>query len=119
MSAICRTTSISDLLRTFVANHAWFLATWVFIGIVSAYDAYLVVRYRDMILQAEENPVCLLLIRMDHEHLSVFLTAKFVATCLVLLTLLALYRAWRRFARPIVAGVASFQLALLVYLCVG
>jgi hypothetical protein len=86
------------------------------IGLISAYDAYLVRVYQSVILDIEQNPICAMLIRCDPQTLSYFVLAKAVGTALVLLALAALF-AWRRkLALPVVAGVTMFQLGLLVYL---
>lgn len=92
------------------------MLAWCFIGVVSIYDAYLVVIYRTVITRLERNPVCLYLINLDPESLSYFLFGKFLGTVIVLSTMAMIYRYRKRWATPIFASVASFQLGLLLYL---
>jgi hypothetical protein len=86
------------------------------IGLISAYDAYLVKVYSSFILDIERNPVCALLIRCDAEYLTYFVLAKATGTILVLIALTILFAWRRRLALPVVTGVTVFQLGLLVYL---
>src|SRR5690606_28116592 len=41
-------------LRSWLGAHYWWL--WTFVGVVSLYDAWLVVVFREMIHQTERNP---------------------------------------------------------------
>ncbi|MCA9074316.1 MAG: hypothetical protein KDA93_04735 [Planctomycetaceae bacterium] len=66
----------------------WYWLLLIFIGAVSIYDAYLTYAFRLEILDMEENPIGLMLIRLEPERLRYFFFAKAVGTCLVL-TLLA------------------------------
>jgi hypothetical protein len=86
------------------------------IGVISAYDAYLVKVYRAVILDMEQNPICAMLIRCDPHYLSYFVLAKAAGTVCVLVVLAALFARRRRLALPVVSGVTVFQLGLLVYL---
>jgi hypothetical protein len=92
-----------------------FVSVWLFVGLVSAYDAYLVVLYAESILGMEQNPICRYLIERD-TGLTLFLQAKGAGTCTVLAILGALYLRRQRQAQFIAGGVALFQLVLLWYL---
>jgi hypothetical protein len=93
-----------------------FVALWLFVGLVSLYDAYLVVLYSSTILDLEQNPICRYLIQRGDGNLTLFLRAKAAGTCTVLATLAALYLRNQRFGQLIALGVAAFQLGLLWYL---
>lgn len=88
----------------------------LFVAAVSVYDAYLVVKYKNVILDTEQNPICLYLISLDVRNMSVFLPAKFVGTMCVIMVLTGLYRQERQMWFPVTAGLATFQLWLLCYL---
>lgn len=96
----------------------YFLAMSV-IGSISVYDAYLVRLYRASIHDYERNPLCLMLIRWEPQHLTYFFLAKAGGTCVVLVLLGMLYAWRRRLALPVVTGVVAFQLALLGFLNTG
>lgn len=93
-----------------------FLLMWLFVGLVSAYDAWLVVKYWDTILLLERNPVCAYLIRLGNGHSDIFLRAKTSGTLAVLSILAGLYRNNRRMAYAVTAALSGFQLGLLAYL---
>jgi hypothetical protein len=95
---------------------ALFYSALATIGLISAYDAYLVKVYKSFILDIERNPICAMLIRWDQQYLSYFVLAKATGTILVLLALTALFAWRRRLALPVASGVTIFQFALLVYL---
>lgn len=95
---------------------AWFWTLWCFIGIASAFDAWLVHRFVDSIFEMEQNPVCLFLIELDAEHLSVFLPAKALGTLSVLSILRLIFVRRRKYSLPITWGVAAYQAGLVVYL---
>lgn len=95
---------------------AWFVFTWMFVGLVSVYDAYLVVKFHRVILHVEQNPICRFLIELDVQQLSWFLLAKGAGTLLVLATLVGLYYLRPRWAYPIAFSLGAFQLGLLFYL---
>lgn len=94
----------------------WFPAMCLFVAVVSFYDAYLVVKYDNVILETEQNPVCRYLISLDVQNMSVFLPAKFAGTSFVILILTNMYRRERQMWFPVTAGLATFQLWLLCYL---
>ncbi|HWB12438.1 MAG TPA: hypothetical protein VG826_24650 [Pirellulales bacterium] len=96
-----------------------FFAMWVFVGLVSAYDAWLVIKYWESIVQLEQNPFCQYLIAVGEGDWSIFLRAKTGGTVAVLSVLAGLYRSNRRLALPVTAAVSLFQLGLLAYLTFG
>ena len=97
----------------------WFMVMWWTIGAVSAYDAYLVVRYNDVILELERNPVCRYLIEQNDGDPALFLVAKATGTAVVLTVLLGIRACGDRSASAITASVATFQLSLLAYLALA
>ena len=92
----------------------FFRAACVFIGLVSLYDALLVVEYRYGI--SEENPVCRYLIGLAPETLTFFLAGKFVGTTLVISILVAISKFRFGWACLIAFALVVFQIGLLFYL---
>ena len=99
-----------------VSAVTYFLSSWLAIGVISAYDAYLVKVSRPVILSLERNPVCAMLIHWDPHRLSYFFLAKTTGTVTVLAVLLVLYCRRPRLAMPVTTGVLAFQVGLLLYL---
>ena len=87
-----------------------------FIAAVSLYDAALVLYYSDCIVYLEENPVGLFLITCNDGNPSLFVAVKLLGTGIVVATLLRLFARFKNLAFPVVTGVASVQMALLLYL---
>jgi hypothetical protein len=98
---------------------AGFFAMWFFVGLVSAYDAWLVIKYWESIPELEKNPFCQYLIALGAGDSSIFLRAKTGGTVAVLSVLAWLYRNNRRLALPVTAAVSLFQFGLLLYLTFG
>jgi len=99
--------------------HGWapfFTSALLFVGAVSFYDGYLVVRTGDMIEDFEKNPVGLYLIKIDNGSPSVFLRVKAAGTILVLAGLSFLRRRSKRLASPIAFALFAFQTGLLIFL---
>jgi hypothetical protein len=94
----------------------FFTSALLFVGAVSFYDGYLVVRTGDMIEDFEKNPVGLYLIKIDNGSPSVFLRVKAAGTILVLAGLSFLRRRSKRLASPIAFGLFAFQTGLLIFL---
>ena len=92
-------------------RHVIFVAAWVFIAAVSAYDAYLTALYANNLV--EQNPVGRCLIQAGGVPL--LLAVKFFGTSVALAALLALYERGR-LGVQVVIGVAVCQLLLLWYL---
>ena len=93
-----------------------FTAILIYVGAVSVYDGYLVIRTGDLIRDCEQNPVGLLLINCNGGDPSLFLAVKAVGTLIVLSTLEILNRRSQRIACPVSLAVALFQSGLLIFL---
>lgn len=93
-----------------------FAALVAFIGGVSAYDGYLVIRTGPSICQYEKNPIGLYLIEYNHGDPSIFLRLKAAGTILALSALCVLRRRSRRLASRVVVVLVLFQGALLFWL---
>jgi hypothetical protein len=93
-----------------------FAAALLFVGVVSLYDGYLVLRTGEMIEQFEKNPVGLFLIQFNGGDPSLFLALKALGTMLALALLTVLYHRAPRYAYPAASGLALFQSGLLIFL---
>jgi hypothetical protein len=93
-----------------------FIAVLFFVGGVSLYDGYLVVRTGDLIAQFEKNPVGLWLIQCDDGQPDVFLRVKAAGTVLTLAGLSLLHRHARRISVPVELALVLFQSGLLLFL---
>jgi hypothetical protein len=88
----------------------------LFVGAVSVYDGYLVLRTGDEIREYEKNPAGQWLLECNHGDPTLFLTAKGAGTLVVLTTLTVLYRRSQRIAVPVAFALCLFQAGLLVFL---
>ncbi len=104
----------SELRRVF--ESLVFAAAMLFVGAVSVYDGYLVVRTGDEIRHFEKNPVGLFLIEHNHGDPTVFLMAKAAGTAVVLAALTMLYHRSQRIAFSVASALILFQAGLLVFL---
>jgi len=104
----------SELRRLF--ESLVFAAAMLFVGAVSVYDGYLVVRTGDEIRHFEKNPVGLFLIEHNHGDPTVFLMAKAAGTLVVLAALTMLYQRSQRMAFSVASALILFQAGLLVFL---
>jgi hypothetical protein len=102
--------------RLFRLETLVFAAAMLFVGAVSVYDGYLVIRTGDEITHFEKNPVGLFLIEHNHNDPTLFLMAKAAGTSLVLAALTVLYRRSPRIAFPVASALMLFQSGLLVFL---
>jgi hypothetical protein len=93
-----------------------FAAVMLFVGAVSVYDGYLVLRTGEEICQFEKNPVGLWLLECNHGDPALFLLAKGIGTSIVLASLTVLYRRSRRIALPVAYALLVFQTGLLIFL---
>jgi hypothetical protein len=93
-----------------------FSAVVLFVGAVSVYDGYLVLRSGDEIRHFEKNPVGLFLIEHNHGNPILFLIVKAIGTCIVLSALALLYRRSQRIAFPVASALMLFQAGLLIFL---
>ncbi|HEV8001840.1 MAG TPA: hypothetical protein VGP63_18280 [Planctomycetaceae bacterium] len=105
--------------RLFRLETLVFAAAMLFVGAVSVYDGYLVIRTGDEITHFEKNPVGLFLIEHNHNDPTLFLMAKAAGTSLVLAALTVLYRRSPRIAFPVASALMLFQSGLLVFLVRG
>jgi hypothetical protein len=105
-----------DIQRRNVINWSILGCVLLFVGGVSAYDGYLVVRTGNMIGDFERNPVGLRLIELNDGDPSLFLRAKAAGTVVVLTVLAFLHVRSCRLASPISLALVVFQLALLLFL---
>lgn len=93
-----------------------FASVLLFVGAVSVYDGYLVLRTGDEIREFEKNPVGLCLIDCNHGDPTLFLIAKGIGTSIVLASLTVLYRRSQRIAFPVAYALLLFQTGLLIFL---
>jgi hypothetical protein len=93
-----------------------FMGTLAFVGAVSFYDGYLVIRTGSEIESFEKNPVGLYLIQIDNGNPDVFLRVKAAGTIVALAGLSFLRRRSRRLAGPIAFALVAFQTGLLIFL---
>ena len=93
-----------------------FPGLWMFIGLVSAFDTYLTVKFQDGLVFQEFNPLAVMLLRLDGCDPSLLIGMKFLGSIVALgfLTVLHVYN--RRLGLMVTSGLASFQLWLLGYL---
>jgi len=96
-----------------------FFALWQIIGGVSAYDAFLAMKYRDELVYMERNLLGRMLLSLNDGDPSVFLGVKFVGTTFVLGVLANVYHSRPQRGLVIAKAVATFQIALLAYLTLG
>jgi hypothetical protein len=98
-----------------VPSTRWFWPLWLFIATVSVLDTWLVVYNLSEMLLVERNIVCRALIRIDPDGLGCFLPAKATGTAAVLMILHGIYLRLERHGMLITAGVALYQLGLVLY----
>ncbi len=93
-----------------------FFVLWQIIGCVSAFDAYLAMKYRDELFEEERNPLGQLLLILNQGDPALFLGVKFMGTMMVLGILVNIYHSRPQWGLAIAKGVAAYQLSLLAYL---
>lgn len=103
---------LASALRNIVALRAM----WIFIFLVSLYDIWLVYVCRDVILQTEQNPICLALIKFDPVGMSLFTTCKIAGTLLAIAICRRLTDRSPEVGSGVTSGLAGFQGGLLMYL---
>ena len=102
-----------------VITRGWFPALWLFIGLVSAIDTFLILRFRGVIWQLERNPIGRYLIALDDGNVTVFIRAKAAGTVVVMSVLVGLYVYRRHWSLPITGSIAAFQFTLLMYVALS
>lgn len=119
----------SERLNTIVeiiAKSAWtLLVCKLVIGMVSAYDVYLTIKYVESLPSMEINPIGRWLMMLDCgpecqlSQTACFIASKFAGNFLVL-AILELVASWRKPLASLVAvAVAAFQLGLFYFLLFG
>jgi hypothetical protein len=93
-----------------------FPGLWMFIGLVSAFDTYLTVKFQECLMFHEVNPLAVMLLRLDGWDPSLLIGLKFLGSVIALGFLAALHLHNRRLGLMVTSGLASFQLWLLGYL---
>ena len=106
-------TQAAEKSRLLLAKQV-FAVSVILVAATSAYDAFLVYRYRFAV--NEQNPICAWLISLEPEYVSCFLLGKGLGTLIVVSVLIYLFRYWRRAAIPVALSLVLFQLGLMTYL---
>jgi hypothetical protein len=95
------------------------------IGSVSAFDAFLTLRYQESLSNMELNPICRWIMQLrfnkpvEGEAVALFLGLKMIGTVNVLIIIKMLFL-WRpHWGLAVGAGVTAFQLMLAAYLLAG
>ncbi len=119
------TADLNRLLGRFFCNRWSLLVCKFLIGVVSAYDIYLTVKYVEYLGTYELNPVGRWLMHLDDgpecelKQVAGFITAKFAGNFLVL-SVIEFLASWKRYlATAVAVPVVLFQLGLLFYLMFG
>lgn len=100
----------------FRGSRLTFPAMWLFIACVSTYDAYLISKYAESIWYMESNPLGRLLLHWEAGDPSLFIAVKFLGTILTLGLLTTVRQHNPRLGELVAACIATFQMALLLYL---
>src|SRR5262245_52914142 len=66
-----------------IQNWPQFFVLWQIIGCVSAYDAFLAMKYRNELSEMEQNPLGQLLLMLNDGDPALFLGVKFLGTTMV------------------------------------
>lgn len=96
-----------------------FFVLWQVIGIVSAYDAFLAMKFQAELPFMERNHLGRFLLTVEDGDPALFLATKFLGTMMVLGILANLYHTRPRWGMTVAWGVASFQVGLLAFLTLG
>lgn len=101
------------------SRYRWgFPVMWLFIGFVSAVDAYLTIRFQSGLEFLEQNPVGVLVLSLSDWNPAQFIGLKYMGSTLVLGFLTTLHARNPRRGLTVTAAVAAFQFVLLCYLLV-
>ena len=116
---------VNRALAQFFCNRWSLLVCKFLIGLVSAYDIYLTIKYVEYLGNYELNPVGRWLMQLDNgpdcelKQVAGFITAKFAGN-FIALSVIELVASWKRHLATAVAfPVVLFQLGLLYYLIFG
>ena len=92
------------------------LIMWCLIGLIAAYDTYLLVKLQESIVQFEKNPLGLLLLELDHGSVALFVACKLAGTSIVLGAIPVLYFCKRSWGLTVASALTAVQLAVLMIL---
>ncbi len=84
------------------------------IGVISAYDTYLLVRFQETIV--EENPMGRWLMAADNGSVALFVGCKFAGTVIVLAAIALLYLCRKSMGLTVAAVLSAGQLILAWYI---
>lgn len=93
-------------------------ANFLWVLLVSLVDHYLTIKLQYGILDAEQNPIGRILIRIDG-GVALFMTAKMLCLWVILFILLAIYKDSKIKAYICVAVLSVVQLLLVIYFWCG
>lgn len=110
--------AVADLAGVRIENWPQFFVLWQIIGCISAYDAFLAMKYREELYYEEQNLLGRLLLLLNDGDPALFLGIKFVGTTMVLGILANIYHRRPQWGLAIAEGVAAFQIGLLAYLTI-
>ncbi len=99
-------------------KHLIYSVLWLFIGLTSAYDAYLNLRY-PVTAQVEENPIAKWILQASGDDVPLLIGLKFAGTLACLGVLVLVYLHKKASAMLIASTVASVQGMVLWYLTDG
>jgi hypothetical protein len=110
-----RQTDWRPLARLAAAQVA-FYAQWLFVIFVSVFDSLLTIQLQDQMMISELNPMGRALLYLDSGQVSYLIIVKGIGT--ILAASIALMLFWRRpqWGLAVIAGLAIFQLGLLLFL---
>ena len=97
-------------------RYAWFPILCALITLISLYDTFLIVLYRDEISSMEENPLGILLLNTANGDVGIFVRAKLAGTLIVVTILTCMRRCQSRRTLPVTTSIAVLQTALFTYL---
>ena len=97
-------------------RHLVFPGLWLFIGLVSAFDTYLTIKFQEYLPHHEVNPLARMILRFANWDPSLLISLKFLGSLLALGFVGALHLRNRRMGLTVTAALAAFQLGLLWYL---
>ncbi len=116
--------SVREKLNSMCGDNSGMLvsAACLFIGLVSAYDAYLTLIYAPSLVSLEQNPIGRHIMGLDNasypalRDVAAFLGLKFAGTVTAISTIHIVFHFRARLAAIVALGLASFQAWLLAYL---
>lgn len=122
VSSITEPSRLAAAGLSIIANPWVLLGCKLIIGVVSAYDIFLTIKYVESLPAMELNPIGRWLMYLDAgpecklDQIAGFIAAKFVGNFLTL-AMIELVSCWKRMLATVIAScVAVFQLGLLYFL---